>query len=421
MPTPPEVVITGLGVVSPIGIGREAFWSALLAGTSGIDSLAEFQPSDLPFRFGARVRGFDAKQYVQPRKTIKVMCVEIQQAYAAAQLAMQDAGLAKGTINPDRLGVVLGSEMLFGELPEVQDVIRGCIEDGQFVFDRWGVQAFKDQYPLWMLKYLPNMAACHISIALDARGPNNSIVQGGASSLLAVVEAVKVIERGQADAMLTGGSGSLVATSCLPFRGWEHLSKWNGTPAGASRPFDAQRSGIVPGEGAATLVLETRASAEKRGATILARIAGTARTFEAPRPGQAITGSAIERSITGALAAASLTAADVGHVNANGDGSVAADAVEAQAIHRVLGNVPVTAPKSYFGDLGAGSGAVELLASVLASADGRVPPTLNYDTPDPACPVNVIRGQPLATENRVGVVLSQSNTGQAAAVVVCAP
>jgi 3-oxoacyl-[acyl-carrier-protein] synthase II len=421
MPTPPEVVITGLGVVSPLGIGREAFWSAMLAGTSGIDWLAEFQPSDLPFRFGARVKGFDAKQYVQPRKTIKVMCVEIQQAYAAAQLAMQDAGLAKGTIDPDRIGVVLGSEMLFGELPEVQDVIRSCMEDGEFNFDRWGVQAFKDQYPLWMLKYLPNMAACHISIALDARGPNNSIVEGGASSLLAVIEAVKVIERGQADAMLAGGGGSLVATSCTPFRGWEQLSKWAGPPAGASRPFDAQRTGIVPGEGAATLVLETRSSAEKRGAKILARIAGTARTFEPTPAGKALTGSAIQRSITGALQAASLQPADVGHVNANGEGSITADAVEAQAIHRVLGDVPVTAIKSYFGDLGAGSGAVELLASVLAISEGCVPPTLNYETADPACPVNVIHGQPLATDKRVAVALNQSNTGQAAAVVLCAP
>ncbi len=421
MTTPPEVVITGLGVVSPLGIGREAFWSALLAGQSAVDWIAEYRADDLPFRFGSRVQGFDAKQYVQPRKTIKVMCVEIQQAYAAAQLAMQDANLAKGTIDPDRIGVVLGSEMLFGELPEVQDVIRGCIVDGKFDADRWGVLAFKDQYPLWMLKYLPNMAACHISIALDARGPNNSIVQGGASSLLAIIEAVKVIERGQADAMLTGGSGSAVATSCLPFRGWDQLSKWSGEPSGASRPFDAKRCGIVVGEGAGTMVLETRASAEKRGAKILARILGMSRTFEPPQPGKPMTGSAIERSITGALTAAGLKAADVGHVNANGDGSIADDVVEAQAIRRTLGDVPVTAIKSYAGDLGAGSGAVEFLASVLAVAEGRVPHTLNYETPDPACPVNVIHDGPRATDNRAAIALNQSSTGQAAAVVVGPP
>src|SRR5688572_13985936 len=245
MPSPRDVVITGLGVVSPLGIGREALWAALDSGQSGVDWLPEYQGSELPFRMGARVKGFDARQFVQPRKTIKVMCAEIQYAYAAAMLAMDDAGLAKGAVEPDRLGVVLGSEMLFGELDEVQDVFRNCAEGGRFVYDRWGVQAFKDQYPLWMLKYLPNMAACHISIVHDARGPNNSIVQGGASSLLAVIEATTVIERGLADAMLAGGSGSLVQSSCLPFRGWDHLSNWQGAPAEAARPFDARRAGLV--------------------------------------------------------------------------------------------------------------------------------------------------------------------------------
>src|SRR5688500_16949486 len=138
MPAPREVVITGLGVVSPLGIGRGAFWAALERGTSGLDWLPEYAGSKLPFRIGGRVPGFDPKQYVQPRKTIKVMCAEIQYAYAAAGLAMQDAGLAKGAVEPDRLGVLLGSDLLFGELEEVQDVFRNCAEGGEFVYDRWG-------------------------------------------------------------------------------------------------------------------------------------------------------------------------------------------------------------------------------------------------------------------------------------------
>lgn len=415
--SPRDVVITGLGVVSPLGIGRDALWAALEGGQSGVDWLPEYQGSDLPFRIGARVRGFDPKQYVQPRKTIKVMCVEIQYAYAAAMLAMQDAGLAKGAVEPDRLGVVLGSEMLFGELEEVQEVFRNCSEDGRFIFDRWGVQAFKDQYPLWMLKYLPNMAACHISIVHDARGPNNSIVQGGASSLLAVIEAATCIERGLADAMLAGGSGTLVGASCLPFRGWDHLTTWTGPPAEASRPFDAARCGIVPGEGAATLVLESREHAQQRGAPILARLAGFGRRCEPVRRDQQLSGRAIEQSIRAALATSGLAPADVGHVNAHADSSPH-DALEAQAIRNVLGDVPVLAPKSHFGDLGAGSGAVELAISVLALANGRVPATLNYQSPDPACPVNVIHGSPLVGAAPTAVVLSQSSTGQAAAIVL---
>jgi 3-oxoacyl-[acyl-carrier-protein] synthase II len=127
MPSPRDVVITGLGVVAPIGIGREAFWTALSGGQSGVDWLPEYQGSELPFRIGGRVKGFDPKQYIQPRKSIKVMCAEIQYAYAAAMLATQDAGLAKGAVEPDRLGVVLGSEMLFGELDEVRDVFRNRV------------------------------------------------------------------------------------------------------------------------------------------------------------------------------------------------------------------------------------------------------------------------------------------------------
>jgi 3-oxoacyl-[acyl-carrier-protein] synthase II len=421
MSSPREVVITGLGMVSPLGVGRDAFWQALETGQSGIDFLPEFVGTDLPFRFGSRIKGFDARQYVQPRKTIKVMCEEIQAAYAAAVLALQDAGLAKEAVDPDRLGVVLGSEMLFGEVEEVSDVYRHCVSDGQFDFERWGAYVFKDLYPLWMLKYLPNMAACHISIACDARGPNNSIVLGGASSLLAVGEATRVIQRGHADAMLAGGSGAQVSFNALPFRGWEQLSQWPGEPRGASRPFDARRSGVVPGEGSATFLLESRDHAQRRGAKMLARIAGFASRYEQPPPIDARAGLAIGQSIAAALADAGLSPGDVGHVNAHGEGSIAHDRNEAQAIRALLGDVPVTAPKSYFGDLGAGSGAIELAASVLALVHGRVPPTLNYETPDPACPVNVIHGSPLPVDQPTAVALNQSSTGQAAALVLTAP
>src|SRR5688572_17060029 len=202
MPQAREVVITGLGVVCPLGVGQEAYWSALTAGQSGVGWLSETRDSDSPFRFASRIKDFDAKLFVQPRKTIKVMCLEIQAAYAAAALAMQHSRLAKGDIDPDRLGVILGSEMLYGDMDELEEVYRHCSPDGKFHDELWATYAFKDLFPLWMLKYLPNMAACHISIAHDARGPNNSIVEGGASSLLAIGEAAGVIERGHADAML---------------------------------------------------------------------------------------------------------------------------------------------------------------------------------------------------------------------------
>src|SRR5438552_97781 len=315
-----DVVITGMGCVCPLGVGADALWAAFEAGQSGVGWLDDLKDLDTPFRFAARIKNFDPKLYVQPRKTIKVMCQEIQTAFASAGMAMEQGGLAKGAIDPERIGVVLGSEMLYGDLHELIEVYRHCMPNGEFHFEKWGDFAFKDLFPLWMLKYLPNMAACHISIAHDARGPNNSIVEGGASSLLAIGEAAAAIERGHADAMLAGGSGSIASFSCVPFRGWKHLSKWDGEPAGASRPFEARRSGIVLGEGAGMLLLEARENAERRGAKILARIAGYANRFEAPgNPWPTRSGRAIEQSIAAALAAAEMQPVDVGHVNAHGE------------------------------------------------------------------------------------------------------
>ncbi len=419
MPQSREVVITGLGVVCPLGVGCAEYWAALEAGQSGVDWMAEMRGVESPFRYAARIKAFDPKQFVQPRKTIKVMCQEIQTAYAAAGMAMEQAQLVKGAIAPERLGVVLGSEMLYGEIEELREVYQHCITDGEFHVEQWGDYAFKDLFPLWMLKYLPNMAACHISIAHDARGPNNSIVEGGVSSLLAIGEAAAAIQRGHADAMLAGGSGSIASFSCLPFRGWDHFTKWNGEPAQASRPFDAHRSGIVPGEGAGMLLLEARKHAEQRGAKILARVAGCASRFEAPAgPWQTRTGRAIAQSITAALSSAKMQPADIGHVNANGESSIDQDRLEAQAIHAALSDVPVIALKSYFGDLAASSGAVELIGSVLALVNDRLPGTLNYEQRDPACPVNVVprSGQP--SGKPAALALNQSNTGQAVAVVI---
>lgn len=418
MHEPREVVLTGLGVVSPIGIGSDQFWTSLISGQSGIGELPEFAGTDLPYRYGSCVKNFDGKDYVQPRKTLKVMSREIQQAYGAAVIAIQEANLPKGSVPPERIGVVLGSQLLDADLDDMREVYKHCQQDGEFHEELWGEHAMKDLFPLWMLKYLPNMAACHIGIANDARGPNNTIVLGGVSSLAAIIEAALVIQRGHADVMLAGGSGSLTTISRLPFRGWDHVSKWKGEPSQAVRPFDAQRSGVVFGEGSCVFVLETREHAERRGANILARIRGFASRFEPSKGCEPRTGLGVKNSIEGALQAAGMKPEDIGHVNANGLGSVTEDRVEAQGIQAALGSVPVTAPKSFFGDLGGGSGAVEMAASVLAINKGLVPPTLNYETPDPECPVQVVRGEPMPVEKRTAMVLSQADTGQAVAVLL---
>jgi 3-oxoacyl-[acyl-carrier-protein] synthase II len=413
-----DVVITGLGVVSPIGIGVDTFWQSLVEGRSGVRPLTLFDASQLPVRFGGEVQDFDPKVHVKPRKSLKVMSRDIQLGFAAADQAFSDAGLGPATIDPERMGVLFGTDMIQAQPDEMAAAYRACFVDGRFDFQRWGQAALAEIYPLWMLKHLPNMPACHIAIFLDARGPNNSIAAGEVSSLLAIAEASRVIERGQADVMIGGGTGSLVHPTLWVRQCASEMSHRHDDPAGASRPFDANRDGAVGGEGAAAFVLERRKHAERRGAKILGRIVSYYSTFGSPRDSGASQQAAIERSIRGALEAAKLEANHIGHVNAHGLSTVTADRIEAQAIHATMGSVPVTAPKSFFGNLGSGTGAVEMMASVLGLRQQLVPATLNYQTPDPQAPVNVVRGEPLGGRPATALLLNQTPQGQAVAMIV---
>ncbi len=416
-----EIVITGIGVVSPIGIGNEAFWASLLEGRSGVRRIELFSGSDLPIPFGAKVADFDPKQYIRRRKSLKVMSRDIQLAFAAADLACDHAGLREAPIDPERLGIVFGADIIPCDLYELADAYRSCMVDGELDYGRWGAAAMADLYPLWMLKYLPNMPACHIGIAQDARGPNNSLTLAEVSSLSAVAEAIRVIGRGHADAMIVGGAGSRIHPGDWIRSQVFELSRRSDDPQSASRPFDAKRDGMVNGEGAGAFILETRRHAEARGATVLARILGQAGTFEPRRNAAALQGKAIRRAITAALRDAGLTAAEVGHVNAHGASTRLDDQIEARAIHETLGDVPVTAPKSFFGNLGPGTGAVEMAVSVLAFQHGLVPHTLNYQFPDPNCPVNVIHSQPAKPHPPTALVLNHTPFGQASAMLLAAP
>ncbi|MBP87684.1 MAG: 3-oxoacyl-ACP synthase [Planctomycetaceae bacterium] len=414
----PQVVITGVGVVSPIGIGIDPFWASLCEGRSGVGPHSLVQGTPMPVHFGAAVTDFDPKQYVKPRKSLKVMCHEIQMGVAAASMAVEHSGIDTAAIDSDRLGVVFGAEMLYGPMEEWEEIYRILLDGGVFDYERFGETVNKEMYPLWMLKYLPNMIACHIGIAHDARGPNNTMAHDNVSSLLAVIEAVRVIQRGHADVMIVGGSGSRIDLTQMLYRTAANMSHREDKPAAASRPFDADRDGLVNGEGAGAFVLETREHAETRGAEIYTSILGCGNGFEARMNGAQAAGIAIERSIQQALTEGKLNASDVGHVNAHGLSTIEDDQFEAQAIQRALGDTPVTAPKSFFGNLGAGTGAVEMAVSVLGLHRNEVTPTLNYETPDPACPVQVIRDRPLTDALPYAVVLNQSGPGQAVAVLL---
>ncbi|MBN1852920.1 MAG: beta-ketoacyl-[acyl-carrier-protein] synthase family protein [Pirellulales bacterium] len=414
-----DVVITGVGVISPIGIGKTAYWQSVCSATSGVRPLAFLANTGLESNFGGWIDHFDPKQYVTPRKSLKVMSREIQFSFAAANMAWEDAGLTGRELDPERLGVVCGSDMIYGDPFEQVAVYQACMEDGQFSYSRWGKHACSEIYPLWMLKYLPNMPACHISISHDARGPCNAIVSSEASSLLAIAEGYRVIRRGMADCMLVGGTGSRLHPTPLIWRGGANTSRRHDAPEDACRPFDADRDGLVNSEGAGMLILESRLHAERRKAEILGRILGVGISFGQPAGKKMGTSSdAIERSITWAMTAAGMDGRDLSHVNAHGLSTEEDDIAEAVAIQKTVGDVPVTAPKSLFGNLGAGSGCVELIASILGLVEQVIPPSRNYVTPDPRCPVQVVTGKPPRTPKPAVLALNQNRLGTATAIVV---
>ncbi len=415
-----EIVITGLGLVSPIGIGAESYWTSLQERQSGIGSLDFFDDPGLSQPIGGRVDDFEPKKMVRPRKSLKVMSRDIQLGFAAADQAITSAALDRETLDPDRMGIIFGADMIAVDLDELRAAYAKCLQNGPFDYTLWGAEAMSEMYPLWMLKYLPNMTACHVGIANDMRGPNNTVTMAEMASLSAIAEATRVIERGQADIMVTGGASSWVHDSIWSFAKCHDLSARTETPTQALRPFDAERDGTVHGEGGAAYVLETRMAAEARGAKIWGQIVSFASRFEPVEKGQSPTGKAIRNAIQGALDEAGLKPEEIDHVNADGLGSVDADRLEAQAIHDVLGDVPVTAPRSYFGDLYAGAGAVELAASLLGFENGEIPVTLNYENPDPECPVSVIHDQPHQPRTRYALKLNVLRKNRAMAMIVAA-
>ena len=417
-----EVVLTGLGLLTPVGIDKDTFWNALLNGESGVGFL-NIETADESLRpMGSEVPEFHAKDYVKPRKNIKIMSRDIQMAFVSACLACQDAGIiTEGdarNVDPDRFGVIFGSDLIGAEVDMLLGAFRAGIADGKYDFARWGTDAMRDVFPLWMLKFLPNMPACQISIGLDARGPSNSITLCRGSSLAAIIEAVRVIERGDADVMIGGGCGNRVNQDFQTRVKSYYTAPRRDDPASLPRPFDADRCGSVLGEGSGAFVLESREFAEARGATIYAAVKGFAQTNEPTLHEIRPTGLAIQRSIQQALRQADLKPSDIGLVNPDGLGAVHDDRIEAEAIRATLGDVPVSATKGNFGDLGSGTGAVELAAAVLAMQTGTIPPTRNHEKPAADCPINVVHGQPLTLEVPAILKMNQTRTGRALAIVL---
>lgn len=431
-----RVVITGLGVVCPLGDSPAALWEALAAGRSGVSVLERVPPTYLPSKYGAEVRSFtgaiedfgplDKTLQRNIRKNLKVMCREIAMGVAAAQKALTDARWNERGFDPDRSGVVYGMDHIFTMPEEFAAGIAKCLDDGgRFQFSDWGRRGMNEVNPLWLLKYLPNMPASHVAIFNEMRGPNNSLTLREAASNLAVAESVRIIARGSADLMIAGATGTRVhPIRTLHVSLQEEVAGVEGEvtdPAALSRPFDRDRRGMVLGEGSAALVLESRESAERRGATIWGEVAGFGSSTVQTPQGVAHRAEAIANAVRQALQMAQMEPREIGHIHAHGLATQTCDAEEAQALREVLGDqadsIPVTAAKSYFGNLGAASGLVELTASVLALHHGQLFRTLNYQTPDPACPLNVTRTSDAPAGDSF-LNINVTPQGQAAAVLV---
>jgi 3-oxoacyl-[acyl-carrier-protein] synthase II len=417
-----RAVFTGIGVVSPIGIGVDPFWQALLRGENGVRTIRSFDTSGLPIRFGGEIQNFDAKDYIdrKERKSLKVMARPIQLGVAGTTLALRDAAIDSSKLDPTRFGVDFGAGLIASELDELAPAASASATEipGQVDMIRWGEQGFALMPPLWMLKYLPNMPACHVSILHNAQGPNNTITETDVAPLLATGEAYHVIARGQADVMLCGGSDSKINPLSLTRMSlFAPHSKRNDAPEKACRPFDLHRDGLVPGEGSGVLVLEELEHARGRGARIYGEVVGFSAAFDLKKNGEGLA-----RAIRTALQHAGIGPEDIDHINAQGLSTRRDDLWESRGIYKVFGQTRpgggVFAGKSYFGSLGAASGAVELAISLLALQHGSLPPTLNHEHPDPECPITVHAGRTTEVTKDHILKLSFTEMGQVAAMVV---
>lgn len=423
-----RAVITGCGALTPIGNDALAIWASLSQGRSAVGPISAFDASKLPCGMAGEVKDFVARKHLDNKneieramgKSLKLMARTIQLGLIAAKYAMKDAGLARGQFDPTRFGIVFGSSLIAIEMDEIVQASQAALDNPEKEPDllAWGEKGLETIEPTWMLKYLPNMAACHVSVMYDLQGPSNSITENDVGSLNALGEAVRHIGRRQADAFLVGGADSKISyLSQARHALFMPLSRRNDEPARACRPFDRDRDGMVFGEGAAVLVVEELEHARKRGAKIAAEILGFASAFDARRDG-----AGLGRAIAQALNEAGIEPDDLDHVNAHGCGVPEWDRIEAAGIRLALGpaadRVPVFASKGYTGNLGPASGVTEIGFELVAAAQGMLPPSINHEQPDPACPI-LVHAQGLRPITRPYVLkIGMTDLGQCAAVVL---
>jgi 3-oxoacyl-[acyl-carrier-protein] synthase II len=410
-----RVVVTGLGVVAPNGVGRERFWSACVEGRSGVGPIRSFDASAHPVKIAAEVQGFDVTPFLphEQKKSLKIMGRATQFGVGAAVLSVRDSGLDLASLPPERVGVVMGTGIVPMDLQELAPLLRdACGTDGQLNTTDLGQRGSQALFPLWILKYLPNMVATHISLALNIHGPNSTLTTACVAGTQAIGEGFRLIGHGDADVVLAGGADSRIdPLLLLAYHALGALSRSGRPPAEVSRPFDRLRDGFVLGEGAGVLTLEELEHARARGATIYAEVLGFGSSFDAysvTKPDPQARGAA--RAIGAALREARVDASHIDYINAHGTSTRLNDQMETVAVKRVFGEgaraLPLSSIKSMVGHLIGAAGAVEAAALAMTLYDGVLPPTINLTNPDPDCDLDYVPNA--ARDMRVSTVLSTS-------------
>ncbi len=428
-----RVAITGIGVVTPAGIGVESFWNALVAGKACVGQVNRFDAGNFPCTAGGEIGDFSARKYVPRhyRKAVKVMARDIEIAVAAADLAVRDSGIvtrgvdAENTdIDSGRLGCNIGAGLICTDLDELGSAVNTAVVDGKFNFKTWGKSGMENLAPLWLLKYLPNMLACHVTIIHGAEGPSNTITCGSASGHLAMSEAGRIVAQGRAEAVIAGGAESKL--NPMGFLRQTLLDRLctgrNDRPATACRPFDAAHAGTVIGEGGGLLILEEMERAVSRGARIYAELVGFGAAcdpdgMDITRP----TCGSGDLAVRKAMDDAGIAPGDVDLIVAHGTSVAGEDACEAAAWSKALGErigeVPAFAVTGAIGCLFAGSGAVELAAAAMALHTQTVPPTVNFSAAADGCELN-LSDKPRKAELNHAVSCAFSVGGQSSACVL---
>ncbi|HIJ67297.1 MAG TPA: beta-ketoacyl-[acyl-carrier-protein] synthase family protein [Planctomycetes bacterium] len=429
-----RVVITGLGAISPLGLTADDLWSGLMSARCGIDFIKAFDPAGFSCKLAGEAPEFKVQKYVPKsyRKAVKLMSRDIELSVVAADEAVRSSGLVtKATeqagvnISPWRMAINLGAGVISCDLVELAFAVAKSITDGRFDIHKWGSDGLENLTPIWLLKYLPNMPACHVGIIHDIQGPSNTLTCGEASGHLAISEAAEIISRGDADAALAGGCEAkvnpiIMLRQCLLKRA---TSPSNDNPDAACRPFDANAQGCVFGEGAGVVVLEELDSAVGRGAKIYAEVVGTgsSNNLSGAYEHQEASGAGIQIAIETALADAGISPAQLDLIIPHGTGILADDLAEATAIQKVLGpairDVPVWPTKSMLSNTGAASGALDLIAAARAVDEGKIGAAKNCDNKAPGCELNITE-QILEKDIRFALCCSYTFGGQTAAVVL---